>query len=53
MRAFLNLLVRACYGGAAGVIVAYGPGSVPWLDQTLALISGAAVVLGCGRVHAV
>ena len=53
MRAFLNLLFLACYGGAAGAIVAYGPGSVPWLDQTLAFVSGAAVLLGCGLMHEV
>ncbi len=53
MRAFLNLLFLACYGGAAGAIVAYGPGSVPWLDQTLALVSGAAVLLGGGLMHEV
>ncbi|MCH8154056.1 MAG: EAL domain-containing protein [Proteobacteria bacterium] len=53
MRAFLNLLFLACYGAAAGVIVAYGPGSVPWLDQTLAFVSGAAVLLGCGLMHEV
>ncbi|MCH9000172.1 MAG: hypothetical protein IID48_18180, partial [Proteobacteria bacterium] len=53
MRAFLNLLFLACYGAAAGVIVAYGPGSVPWLDQTLALVLGAAVLLGCGLMHEV
>ena len=53
MRAFLNLLFLACYGGAAGVIVAYGPSSVPWLDQTLAFVLGAAVLLGCGLMHEV
>ncbi len=53
MRAFLNLLFLACYGGAAGVIVAYGPGSVPWLDQALAFGFGAAVLLGCGLLHEV
>ena len=53
MHAFLNLLFLACYGGAAGVIVVYGPGSVPWLDQTLAFGFGAAVLLGCGLLHEV
>ena len=53
MRAFLNLLFLAGYGGAAGVIVAYGPSSVPWLDQTLAFVLGAAVLLGCGLMHEV
>lgn len=53
MRALLNLLFLACYGGAAGVIVVYGPGSVPWLDQTLAFGLGAAALLGGGLMHEV
>ena len=53
MRAFLNLLFLACYGGAAGVIVVYGPGSVPGLDQTLAFGLGAAALLGGGLMHEV
>ncbi len=53
MRAFINLLFLACYGGLAGVVVAYGPRSLPWLDQTVAFAIGAAVLLGCGLLHEV
>jgi cyclic-di-GMP phosphodiesterase TipF (flagellum assembly factor) len=53
MRAFLNLLFLACYGGLAGVVVVYGARWLPWLDQTLAFAIGAGVLLGCGLLHEV
>jgi cyclic-di-GMP phosphodiesterase TipF (flagellum assembly factor) len=51
MRTLFNLIILACYGGLAGVTVAFGPQWVPWLSQSLAFGLGAAILLGCGLMH--
>ncbi len=53
MRTLFNLIILVCYGGLAGVTVAFGPDWVPWLSQSLAFGLGAAILLGCGLVHEV
>ncbi len=53
MRTLFNLILLACYGGLAGVTVAFGPLWVPWLSQSLAFGLGAAILLGCGLLHEV
>ena len=53
MRTLFNLILLACYGGLAGVTVAFGPDWVPWLNQSLAFGLGAAILLGCGLMHEV
>jgi cyclic-di-GMP phosphodiesterase TipF (flagellum assembly factor) len=53
MRTLFNFIILACYGGLAGVTVAFGPDWVPWLSQSLAFGLGAALLLGCGLLHEV
>ena len=47
MRTLFNLILLACYGGLAGVTVAFGPQWVPWLSQSLAFGLGTVILLGC------